>query len=66
MVIFKVTSKFCFDAWPHNGQNQAVWQSWDVKEEFKVKNEGMYKFAQNFLQKEWVDYFIFGHRHYYG
>lgn len=33
------------------------------KEEFKVKNESMYKFAQNFLEKEWVDYFIFGHRH---
>jgi len=35
----------------------------DQKEEFKVKNESMYKFAQNFLEKEWVDYFIFGHRH---
>jgi UDP-2,3-diacylglucosamine hydrolase len=33
------------------------------KEEFKVKNESMYKFAQNFLEKEWADYFIFGHRH---
>ncbi len=35
----------------------------DEKEEFKVKNEGMYKFAVNYLQKEYVDYFIFGHRH---
>jgi UDP-2,3-diacylglucosamine hydrolase len=35
----------------------------DRKEEFKVKNESMYKFAQKFLEKEWVDYFIFGHRH---
>jgi len=35
----------------------------DQKEEFKVKNESMYKFAQNFLEKEWIDYFIFGHRH---
>lgn len=35
----------------------------DQKEEFKVKNESMYKFAQNFLEKEWADYFIFGHRH---
>jgi UDP-2,3-diacylglucosamine hydrolase len=35
----------------------------DEKEEFKVKNEGMFKFAQNFLEKEWADYFIFGHRH---
>ena len=35
----------------------------DSEEEFKVKNEGMYKFAESFLEKEWVDYFIFGHRH---
>jgi len=35
----------------------------DQKKEFKVKNESMYKFAQNFLEKEWIDYFIFGHRH---
>ena len=35
----------------------------DNEEEFKVKNEAMFKFAENFLQKEWVDYFIFGHRH---
>lgn len=34
-----------------------------VEEEFKVNNEGMYKFAESFLQKELVDYFIFGHRH---
>ncbi|MDD2382290.1 MAG: UDP-2,3-diacylglucosamine diphosphatase [Mariniphaga sp.] len=33
------------------------------KEEFKVKNESMYKFANNYLEKEWIDYFIFGHRH---
>ena len=35
----------------------------DEKEEFKVKNECMYRFAQNYLEKEWIDYFIFGHRH---
>ncbi|NLB26494.1 MAG: hypothetical protein GX820_07360 [Bacteroidales bacterium] len=23
----------------------------------------MYRFAQNYLEKEWIDYFIFGHRH---
>ena len=34
-----------------------------IEEEVKVKNEGMYKFAKNFLKKELVDYFIFGHRH---
>lgn len=33
------------------------------KEEFKVKNESMYKFAEIFLKQEKIDYFIFGHRH---
>jgi UDP-2,3-diacylglucosamine hydrolase len=33
------------------------------QEEFKVKNESMFKFAENYLEKEWIDYFIFGHRH---
>lgn len=33
------------------------------KEEFKVKNEGMYKFAETILENKPVDYFIFGHRH---
>mgnify|MGYP001257857947 CR=1 FL=1 len=23
----------------------------------------MFKFAENFLDNEWIDYFIFGHRH---
>lgn len=31
--------------------------------EFLVKNEGLYKFAGNFLQNKHVDYFIMGHRH---
>ena len=31
--------------------------------DFLVKNEGLYKFAGNFLQSEFVDYFILGHRH---
>ncbi len=34
-----------------------------VKEQFKVKNECMYNFAEMYLKKEWIDYFIFGHRH---
>ncbi|MBN1986576.1 MAG: UDP-2,3-diacylglucosamine diphosphatase [Prolixibacteraceae bacterium] len=34
-----------------------------LEEEFKVKNDEMYKFAERFLQKESTDYFIFGHRH---
>ena len=33
------------------------------KNDFLVKNEGLYKFAGNFLQNEIVDYFIMGHRH---
>lgn len=33
------------------------------QEEFKVKNEAMFKFAEKYLEKEWIDYFIFGHRH---
>ncbi len=35
----------------------------DRKEEFNVKNESMFRFAENYLEKEWIDYFIFGHRH---
>lgn len=32
-------------------------------ENFVVKDDGMYKFAEEYLKKEPVDYFIFGHRH---
>jgi UDP-2,3-diacylglucosamine hydrolase len=35
----------------------------DRKEEFNVKNENMFRFAQQYLEQEWIDYFIFGHRH---
>lgn len=35
----------------------------DNEIEFEVNKEGMYKFAENFLKTEFVDYFIFGHRH---
>jgi UDP-2,3-diacylglucosamine hydrolase len=31
--------------------------------DFDPENEGMYKFAQAFLKKEHVDFFVFGHRH---
>lgn len=34
-----------------------------TEKEFKVKSEGMYQFAQSYLEKEQIDYFIFGHRH---
>lgn len=33
------------------------------KKEFKVKNEAIYRYARNYLSSEWIDYFIFGHRH---
>lgn len=33
------------------------------EEEFNVNNDGMFKFAQSYLNQESVDYFIFGHRH---
>ena len=35
----------------------------NIDDKFEVNNEGLYKFAENFLKKEFVDYFIFGHRH---
>lgn len=35
----------------------------EIEEEFKIKNEGMYKFAECYLSKDCIDYFIFGHRH---
>jgi len=35
----------------------------EKEKEFNVKNDGMYKFAQEYLMKEPIDYFIFGHRH---
>lgn len=36
----------------------------NIVENFDVNREGMYKFAENFLEKEYVDYFVFGHRHF--
>lgn len=35
----------------------------NIKENFEVNNEGMYKFASDFLKNEQIDFFIFGHRH---
>lgn len=32
-------------------------------EDFSVKQDGMYKFAEKYLENESIDYFIFGHRH---
>jgi UDP-2,3-diacylglucosamine hydrolase len=31
--------------------------------EFIIRNENMFKFAAGYLEKERIDYFIFGHRH---
>lgn len=33
------------------------------EQEFKVKNEGIYRFAESVLQQRKIEYFIFGHRH---
>ncbi|MCF6357860.1 MAG: UDP-2,3-diacylglucosamine diphosphatase [Draconibacterium sp.] len=35
----------------------------NIDDEFDENKEGLFKFAENFLKKEHVDYFIFGHRH---
>lgn len=35
----------------------------DRNKDFDPRNENMYKFASRFLEKESIDYFIFGHRH---
>ncbi|MCF6332065.1 MAG: UDP-2,3-diacylglucosamine diphosphatase [Draconibacterium sp.] len=35
----------------------------NIEEEFEVNKEGIYKFAESFLEKEYIDYFVFGHRH---
>jgi UDP-2,3-diacylglucosamine hydrolase len=32
-------------------------------DKFDENKEGLFKFAENFMKKELVDYFIFGHRH---
>ncbi|MEN8116477.1 MAG: UDP-2,3-diacylglucosamine diphosphatase [Bacteroidota bacterium] len=35
----------------------------ETDSDFMVNNDGMYKFAADFLKKEPIDYFIMGHRH---
>ena len=47
----------------HNWSKSSRLSKMGLEEEFKVKNEGMYKFAENISKKELIDYFIFGHRH---
>lgn len=47
----------------HRWSESSRMSNQDTKEEFKVKNECMFRFAENYLKREWIDYFIFGHRH---
>jgi len=35
----------------------------NIDDKFDINNEGMYKFAEDFLKEEPVDFFVFGHRH---
>jgi UDP-2,3-diacylglucosamine hydrolase len=47
----------------HKWSKSSRTAKFEKEDEFDVNLEGMYKFAQSFLKKEPVDYFIFGHRH---
>lgn len=47
----------------HNWSKSSRLAKINLEDEFEVNKEGMYKFAENFLKQEFVDYFIFGHRH---
>jgi len=47
----------------HNWSRSSRLTKINLEDEFEVNREGMYKFAENFLEQEFVDYFIFGHRH---
>lgn len=47
----------------HNWSKSSRMAKINIVEEFEVNKEGMYKFAENFLENEFIDYFIFGHRH---
>ncbi len=47
----------------HNWSKSRRLAKINIEKEFEVNKEGMYKFAENFLKNEEVDYFICGHRH---
>lgn len=47
----------------HNWSKSSRLAKINIEEDFEVNKEGMYKFAENFLKQEFVDYFVFGHRH---
>jgi len=47
----------------HNWSKSSRLAKINIKDEFDVNREGIFKFAADFLENEAVDYFIFGHRH---
>lgn len=47
----------------HNWSKSSRLAKNNIEDEFDVNKEGIYKFAENFLEHEFIDYFIFGHRH---
>lgn len=47
----------------HNWSKSSRLAKINIKEEFDINKEGMYKFAADILKTEPIDYFVFGHRH---
>ena len=47
----------------HQWSKSSRTAKFEKDEVFDINNDGIYKFAQNFIKKEPVDYFITGHRH---
>ncbi len=47
----------------HNWSKSRQLAKINIDDKFDGNKDGMYKFAANFLEKKFVDYFIFGHRH---
>ncbi len=47
----------------HRWSKSSRTAKFEKEDEFNVNVDGIYKFAESFLKKEQIDYFIFGHRH---
>lgn len=47
----------------HKWSKSSRTAKFEKEDEFNVNVDGIYKFAESFLKKEQIDYFIFGHRH---
>jgi len=47
----------------HQWSKSSRTAKFEKEEVFDINNDGIYKFAQNFIKQEPVDYFITGHRH---